>query len=184
MGDVFELQDEMKAKQNTNEFIGDKIIGIIVKPIGNKIQSELIDHFITPENLVDVMSGESVSGTMKRSLTGMTDDLTDTSMNMAGPKDQIYAPAIKLALGFCADALVDQADADRAEQDSKTQDTALTEKDVQTITLYETSDRYVVMYKYKTSNPDMPIIALVYERHGLTVWKWSEIRLLPSDAVK
>lgn len=128
------------------------------------------------------MSGESVSGTMKKSFTGMADDLTDTSMEMAGPKTKIYAPAIKLVLGFCADALVDAADRERAKQDSKAQEIKLTEKDIKTITLYEASNRYVVMYKIKTENPDMPILALVYERHGLTVWKWTEIRLLPADA--
>jgi len=182
MRDVFELQDEIKAKQNTNEFIFDRFLGILVKPIGDKIVNEMIDHIVTPDNLLAGMSGESVSGIMKKSLTGMSDDLTDASMKLTDPKTQVYAPAIKLALGFCADALVDQADAERAEHDSKPQGSGFDEKDVKTITLYEASNRYVVMYK--TPNPDLPIIALVYERHGLTVWKWSEMRLLPPDAAK
>ena len=184
MRDVFELQDKIKAKQNTDESSVDSFLGILVKPIGDKIVSEMIDRIITPENLLDGMSGESVSGIMKKSLTGMSDDVADASMKMAGSKNQVYTPFVKMGLGFCADSLVDAADRERAKQDSETQSIVLTEKDIKITTLFEASDRYVIMYKYKTPNPDFPILAVVFERHGLTVWKYSELRLLPSNADK
>lgn len=179
-----ELQEKIKAKQNSDDFFVDRFLGMLVKPIGNKIISEMIDRMLTPKNLVDMMSGESESEIMKKSLTGMADNLTDASIEMTDPKTKIYAPAIKLVLGFCADALVDAVEKDGAQKDRKAQDIKLTEKDIKTIKLYEAPNRYVIMYKVKTPNPDIPVFALVYERHGLTVWKWTEIRMLPSDAVQ
>lgn len=178
--DALEAKDKINAKQQSNEDVSDQFLGAVLKPVGDMILSAIVDKFVTPENLLNMLSGGSVHETMQKSLTKMTDEVTDTSVAMASQKTKAYTPAIKLALGVCVDALLEAGDAQNAQQ-SKAPDLGFSEKDIKTITLYEASDRYVVMYK--APNPDIPIIAMVYERHGWTVWKWSEIRLLPNDAV-
>jgi hypothetical protein len=162
-----------------DEGIVDHFLGQLAKPIGNKIVSAIIDRLVTSDNVINLLCGEPVGPMMKSSLSGVANDATDSAMKLAGPEKQVYTPVIKLALGLCADLLVDAAESKRANQ-TQPQDLGFSEKDIKTIHVFESSSRYVVMYK--TPKPECPIIALEYQRHGLTVWKWSGVRFLPPDA--
>lgn len=176
--DAFEWKEKVEASQNRDQGSIDHFLGQLAKPVGYKIIFAIIDKLVTPEHLVQMLSGEPVGPMMKSSVSEAANDAVDTVMDFA-PTKKVYAPAIKLGMDLLSGIMVDAAESERAEQSTQPADLGFSEKDIKTTTLYESSSRYVVMHK--APDPRYPMIAVVYERHGLTIWKWSGIRFLPPD---
>lgn len=177
--DAFEWKEKVEASQNQDQDSIDHFLGQLAKPVGYKIIYAIMDKLVTPEHLIQMLSGKPVEPMMKSSVSEAADDAVDTVMDFA-PTKKMYTPAIKLGMGLLSGIMVDAAESERAKQPTQPTDLGFSEKDIKTTTLYESSGRYVVMYK--APDPRYPMIAVVYERHGLTIWKWSGIRFIPPDA--
>lgn len=126
---------------------------------------------------MDLLSGEPPQKVFKAGPSETAIDATELGLRFAGPETKAYTPLIKLGVGFLADAVAEAAISQPEPTNGRNQ---LSENDVKTVNVYETSDRYLRMFQIKSSN--CPVIGLVFERHGLRTWKWVEIRLLPSEA--
>ena len=129
----------------------------------------LIDKTFTPEAVISAMCGETPSVLVKRGVNRYVGDSVDTFTPDGSPRMRLYGTVSKGLLGWATDLAVDYVDSqnqlDVAGEKKKRSETAC---------LFESPSRLLVTVK----NSDGSGFGYVFKRHGLVVWKLSELRLI------
>ena len=136
--------------------------------ISKTLATKMVDVFVTPKNLVDLLSGKPVTDILKEQVNQFTKEEMDPWLKDASPKTKAIGALGEIGIPLLMDGMIDMAASAPQppgnKNDSGTQDF-----------------RYTVSYVFTA--PDAPIFVCVYKRHGLTVWRLSEIRALPHGAL-
>lgn len=156
------------AKQNSNDFI-DRLLN----PLGEQLVTGLAEATYTPDSVISMMLGEPRRDAMKRGVASYTDQTVDGFTKDGSPKAQAYGAVAKVLIRWAAGYAIDEA----ADSDER-QPGEFNPNDYNVSAEFESVNRYLITLTHR--NSDDPAFGLVFKRHGLVSWKFTEVRLLPT----
>ena len=148
---ALDLDRRELSEQNSND-----LIDRLLNPLAEQLASGLAEATYTPDSVISMLCGESPKDAMKRGVARYTDQTVDAFTKDGSPKTQVYGTLGKVLLRWAAGYTIDEAS-----KTDKVQHAELNADD----------------YDHRTS--DDPAFGYVFKRHGLTSWKFTEVRLLP-----
>jgi hypothetical protein len=155
------------AKQESGDFM-DRLGDVI----GEEIVTELAEVAVTPDSVVPMLCGEAPTDGIKQGVGKFTDQTVDAVTMLGSSKTQVYGSIAKALIRLGSAAVIDFAS-----EQAKAKQSQVKADDYEFSGKYETANRYLVTRTPR--NSEEPAIGYVYTRQGLTIWKLTEMRLLP-----
>lgn len=163
---TLELVRREVSKQNSNDIIDRLLI-----PLAEQLASGLAEGTFTPDSVISMLCGESPKDAVKSGVARFTDKTVDAFTKDTSPKTQVFGTMGKVLLRGAAGYIIDESERDNVQHGELNAD------DYDVATQYENATRYLITLTHRTS--DDPAVGFVLKRHGLTSWKFTEVRLLP-----
>jgi hypothetical protein len=154
----------------------DNFVPRLVRPLGDQILNGMANTIFTPENVISVLSGDSLGDAITRSFQDSSDRAVDNFAKDGSPKTQAFGLAAKVLLRWGEGCLVDEASR-QAQSEAK----PFNQDDYAVSGQYESPNRYLITATSRNSND--PTLGWVFKRHGIATWKFTEVRLLPRKNV-
>jgi hypothetical protein len=139
------------------------------KDIIDQLAGRFVNQVITPELVVSVMSGQTLEEAFTESVGRTTDKVVDGGISLVPSATPVHGNIAKLFLCVAGEHLIKEtvAEADRVKV--KPEDLVYSRK-------FESTGRFIIIRSDKSGK--IPTIASVFKRHGLSTWKFAEVRLL------
>jgi len=163
---AFETYKREMAKTSTNA------IDRLLNPLGDRIVSGLAGVTYTPESVVGMLCGDDPAEAMKQGIANSSAETVDTITKDGSPKIKVYGVVAKVLIGWATGYVIDEASEKATANQGE-----INPNDYVVKAQYETFNRYLITITHRNSAD--PAVGLVFKRHGLVTWKFSEVRLLP-----